>query len=108
MNIDDIAALLEGRPELQAFMLEVIDCTPEELQALTALLRNVDGIKNLKECIQILVILMECRPETIEKGVQCLDLLRNKDMAELIGLLPQIKDEKRIKALVCWAEQYKG
>lgn len=51
MNINDIAALLEGRTELQAFMLEVIDYTPEELQALTALLRNVDGIKNLKECI---------------------------------------------------------
>lgn len=73
MNIDDIAALLEGRPELQAFMLEVIDCTPEELQALTALLQNW-----------------------------------NMDTVELIGLLPQIRDEKRIKALVCWAEQYKG
>lgn len=107
MNINDIVVILKLRPDLKSFMPDLIELTSEELQMFSGLLK---GLKNetIDKSIQLLEILMNCTPETIEKGIQILEMMKNPKYAELIDNILQIEDSRRLNALLCWSNQYRG
>lgn len=95
-------------PEMKIGSLEIsMSCTPEEMERATQILELMQNPK-YPEIMQVLESLMNCTPETIEKGVQILEMMKNPKYAELIDNILQIEDSRRLNALLCWSNQYRG